>query len=652
MVLAAALALCSVTSGRAQESMAPRTRAANGVNLMDFLDKTSSEREQRIARQIEEALATSDKQGTWRQLENKKLVRLTASQAALQGLKKNLSIEISQHNAEQVRRVILEAEAVFNPVLDLNFNYDERNTYERKIAGTVNQQAFVATSPASNATNPNAGPGFITLPPDVQRLTGIRNVILNPIVQTTQVNKEILASRNQPNGPTQTFTYGPTSSQPCSGTVAPTSTTPNTATLRQQLPWGPCFDVSVVTTDRDVFYDTQGHTFGASWATNLLFNLEVPIGRNFGPYAIFNTQLKLRQKESEIAFWALETSINSTLLEVNLRYLDLVQALENLLVQIDNRQLVERQSQHTQRLYDQNLATTYDKAQIDATLEGARALEELAKNAFIDASNQLATLIEDTGKAVRHSIYLPSDYAPWLEQLLAMDTKAAMKVALERRPELSQAQINYEASQIQREGAAVDARPDVRLNAQIQSLQNSSVYGYKSYWESLGAISDPDTLNQSYGISYRYPWGNRAVKARLAQAELGVQDAVLVKRSTHNDVARDVNDALISLQTARVRIQREGQRVDAAHAAYDSIARLSESEVVNENELIINITTLLQAKLAKIQATIDNKRAEASLLAAQGLIATHYAGMVAGNPLERLRIQQLTEKGDLQYFLR
>ena len=99
MVLAVALILCIVTSGRAQESMAPRTRAANGVNLMDFLDKTSSEREQRIASQIEEALATPDKQGTWRQLENKKLVRLTASQAALQGLKKNLSIEISQHNA-------------------------------------------------------------------------------------------------------------------------------------------------------------------------------------------------------------------------------------------------------------------------------------------------------------------------------------------------------------------------------------------------------------------------------------------------------------------------------------------------------------------------------------------------------------------------
>jgi len=630
MVLATSLALCSVGSGRAQpvESKAARTRSIAGATLGDFLDKTPSEREQRIARVVEEALASPDKQGTWRQLENKKLVRLPANQAALEALKRNLSIEISQHDAEQRQRAILEAEAVFNPVLDLSVNYNERDTYERKIAGTVNQQSFSVESPSPN---PN-GPGFITLPPEVQQLTGIKNIILNPVVEEKKVNRTILASRNQPNGPTQTFAY--------------------TATLQQQLPWGPRYSISTLTTDRDVFYDRQGNTFGASWATNLLFNLEVPIGRNFGPYAIFNTQLKLSQKAGESAFWALESSINSTLLTANLAYLDLVQALENLLVQIDNRQLVERQSQHTQRLYDQNLATTYDKAQIDALLEGARAQEEQAKNAFIVASNRLAELIEYSGKAVRNNIYLPSGYAPWLEQLLDLDTRSSLKTALSRRPELNQAQVDYEASQINREGAVVDARPDVKLNASIQSVQNGSVYGYKSYWESLGAISDPDTFNQRYGINYTYPWGNRVVKARLAQAESGVQDAAIVKRSTHNDVARDVNNALSNLETARIRVQREEQRLASAHAAYNSIARLSESELVNVNELIINITNLLQAKLAKIAATIDNKRAESNLLQAQGIIATHYAGMVAGNPLERLRIQQLTEKGDLQYFLR
>jgi outer membrane protein TolC len=642
--LALATALALSWASRAEEIVAepPRPRPTTGVTLADFLDKTSAEREERSARIIEEALASTDKIGTWRQLEHKKLVRMPANQAALEALKKNLSVEISQHDAERIRRAVLEAEAVFNPVLGLSVKYDERDTFDRKLVGTVIRPAFDAKNDADNAN------GEITLDPIARQLvkesTGLDIVAIrltpfsrgefprDDVTRAGIPHPKILASRNQPNGPTQTFNY--------------------TASLQQQLPWGPRFDISAVTTDRDVFYDNRGNTFGASWATNLLFNLEVPVGRNFGPYAVFNTQLKLRQKESESAFWALNTTINSTLLTVDLTYLDLVQALENLLVQIDNRQLVERQSQHTQRLYDQNLATTYDKAQIDALLEGARAQEELAKNAYIVASNRLAELIEYSGKAVRNNIYMPSGYGPWLEQSLELDTDGALKTALARRPELMFAQVNYEAREIGRKGAEVDARPDVKLNASVQSRQDGTVYGYKSYGESLGAISDPDNFRQSYGVSYRYPWGNRAVKARLAQAEGFVQVAAMDKRATHNDVARDVHNALSNLETARVRVQREEQRLAAAHAAYNSIARLWESDLVNVNELIINITNLLNAKLDKIRATIDNKRAESNLLQAQGIIATHYAGMVAGNPLERWRIRQLSEKGDLQYFLR
>lgn len=638
LAITTVLALCGLGSGYAQTAGQETMDTPSVMPLMDFLDKTPSEREQRIAHTIEEALATPDKRGTWRQLENKKLARLTASQAALDALRKNLSIEISQHDAERTRRAILEAEAVFNPVLDLSVRYDESDTYNRRISGTVRRQAFVPVGSQADVLAKKAGFGIITLPVDAQHETGIRRVILNPVFQDEPVprdgiqNPKIVASAKQPNGPTQTFTYS--------------------ASLQQQLPWGPSLSISTVSTDRDVFYDKQGHSYGASWASSLLFNLEVPIGRNFGPYAVFNTQLKLRQKASESAFWALQSTINSTLKNVNLAYLDLVQALESLLIQLDNRQLVERQSEHTQRLYDQNLATTYDKAQIAALLESARTQEELARNSFINASNRLAELIEYSGKAVRHNIYLPAGYGPWLEQWLKLDTKSALQTALARRPELGEAQVNYEASEINRKGAEVDARPDVKLNASIQASQNGSIYGYKSLGDSLSAVTDPDTLNQSYGISYQYPWGNRAVKARLAQAGSGVQDAALVRRATHNDVARDVNDALSQLTTTRVRVERETQRLAAARAAYDSIARQAESGAVNENELIINIGNLLNAKLGRIQAMIDSKRAETNLLAAQGIIATHYAGMTAGNGLERLRIRQLAEQGDLQYFLR
>ncbi|MGH6635723.1 MAG: TolC family protein [Gammaproteobacteria bacterium] len=607
------------------------------ITLGELLDRKPAAREQRIRRLVEEALAAKVKTGAWQRLEDKKLVSLAAPEAALAGLKKNLAIEVSRHDGEQAHRAILEAEAVFDPVFDLGFSYDQSDTHERTIRGRVNQQSFQPIAPAGNPLGP--GNVDLDLPSDVEarieQILGarIRRIIFGTLEQSS-IETDIFASREQDNGATDTKTYN--------------------VALSQQLPWGPRFDISVATTDRDVFYDRQGNSFDADWASSLLFNLELPVpgGRNFGPYAILDTAVKLSEKNAERGYWALKTTINSTLRDVDLAYLDLVQSLEELLVQIENRQLVERQSRHTERLFDLGYATNYDRAQIDAELAQARAQVEAAKNDFIAASDALAVLIEYSGRAVRENIYVPTNY-PWLEIPLTLDTDSALAVAKSFRPEVHASRVDYEASEIARAFSAVDAKPDVRANVSIESLQNGSVYGYKSYWASLGAIGDPDTLNQSYGASYRYPWGNRAVKARLAQAEGGVEVSALAKRSTQNDVVSDVNNALSNLQAARARIEHAEQSFESARRAYNRLARVEESGgSVAENELIINIRNLLTAKLAKIAATIDNKRAESNLLAAQGVIAQHYAGMTADKPIERYRLELLSEKGDFQYFLR
>ncbi|MGH8611956.1 MAG: TolC family protein [Gammaproteobacteria bacterium] len=623
----------SVVSEEAELDQLPVTE----ITLGELLDRKPAAREQRIRRLVEEALAAKVKTGAWQRLEDKKLVSVAAPEAALAGLKKNLAIEVSRHDAERTRRAILEAEAVFDPVFDLGFSYDESDTHERTIRGTVIQQTFQPIAPAGNPLGP--GNVDLNLPPEVEaRISAIlgapiRRIIFRPLVQQ-QITTDIFASRDQDNGALKTKSYD--------------------VALSQQLPWGPRFDISVATTDRDVFYDREGNSFDADWASSLLFNLELPVpgGRNFGPYAALDTAVKLSAKDAERGYWALKTTINSTLRDVDLSYLDLVQRLEELLIQIENRQLVERQSRHTERLFDQGYATNYDRAQIDAELAQARAQEEAAKNAFIAASDAFGILIEYSGRAVRENVYLPTNY-PWLEIPLTLDTDSALAVAKSSRPEIHASRVDYEASEIGRAGAAVEAKPDVNANIAIESIQNGSVFGYKSYWDSLGNIADPDTLNQSYGVSYRYPWGNRAFKARLAQAEGGVEASGLAKRSTQNDVVRDVNDALSNLQAARARMEHAQRSFESAKEAYNRLARVEETGgSVDENELIINIRNLLTAKLAKIAATIDNKRAESSLLAAQGVIAQHYAGMTADKPIERYRLELLSEKGDFQYFLR
>jgi outer membrane protein TolC len=641
----------------AQEPESPAARAgSNGAprgdaTLADVLDKTPSDREKRIARTIEEALGAKNKAGTWRRLENKKLVRLSASEAALAGLKKNLGIEISRHDAEFFRRAILEAEAVFDPELALSFRYDESDTFERKLFGTVQQQQFTpcpdepgdTSRTGTTVSGPIPGRGtdcFLAirdLPSDVARrvLGATLQGVIFGTVRAEPKRKEIFASRTQPNGPTQTGQYN--------------------VALSQLLPWGPSYDISVLSTDRDVFFDNQGHSFGAPWASELLFNLRVPLpgGNNFGPYSVGETARQLAYKRSERGFWALKETINSTMRAVDLAYLNVVQGLEELLIRIDNRQLVERQVEHARRLFDQGYAANYDVAQIEAELAAARAEEEVAKNRFVQASDGLATLTEHSQKSVQNNIYLPTDYAPWLESRVEFDTASALATAQRHRPELQGRRVDYEASEIAKRNAALQTRPDVNLDIEIAARQNGAQFGYKSYLDSIGALDSPDTLAQSYSVTYVYPWGNRAVKARFQQAEGVSQDSALVKKSTENEVANEVNDALSNLRTSRSRVQHAEENLKAATDAYNSIAEQAEvGGLVNEDELIINIRNLLDAKLTKIDATIDNKRAESNLLAAQGVISQHYAGMTAASPLDRVRLNMLMDKGGLEYFLR
>lgn len=599
------------------------------VTLGDLLDSTGNERERRIQKLVQEALAAKEKTGTWQRLQNKKLVQLSAQQAALAALKKNLSIDISRFDADRVQQAIREAEAVFDPVFDLSFDYRRSDTEDRTVSGTVNQQLF---QPGLPTADPNRTE--IDLDPQVTALTGIERIIFGTL-QPQQVDSTIFASREQPNGATEAFTYS--------------------VALQQQLPWGPRFDVTLATTDQEVFFDTRGNSFGAPWASDLIFNLDVPLpgAKDFGPYAAFDTDVKLAKKESERGYWVLESTVNSTLLQVQLAYLDLVQNLENLLVAIDNRQILERQSAHVERLFEKRLARNYDKAQIEADLARARAQEDFAQNAFIAASDTLATLVEYSGQAVKNNIYLPYGYSPWLDTQLSYAPEEVLTTAMRQRPELQVSRVDQDTSKILRQFSDVDARPDIDLNVSVRAQQDGRRFGYKNYLDSIGNIDSPDVLEQSYGITYRYPWGNRAFKARLAQAESGVVDSALGTQETNNLVVREVNDALTGIQTARDRAKRAEQNLKSAREAYNSLARRQElGGDVNVNELLTQVQILLGAKLTKISATIDNKRAESNLLAAQGIISQHYGGMTARNALERQRISRLAEQEGFQYLLR
>lgn len=605
-----------------------------GVALSDLLEPQGSERERELIELVEQTLAGEPQTGAWQRFKDRETAPLGLQQAMLAAIEKNLALIISRQQALQARKAILEARAIFDPVFELSVDYERQKTYDRILTGTVNAQVF---DPAISG-DPDLPPerGNIILSPEARDLSGVERIVFpNTRSRVERVEQTIFASREDPNGATEAWTYN--------------------IDLNQQLPWGVRYNVAVVSTDRDVFYNARGDSFGASWASELLFNLEIPLpgSKNFGPYAVADTALKLAHQATERSFWELKSTLNGTLLAVSLAYLNLLETLANLDAALQNRLLIERQQEQIARLLQVQLATRYDVAQINAELAQAKARQEVAANAFIAASDTLAPLIEYSSRAVRERVYLPEGYTLWLDAPLEFDAETALALAQRYRPELQVSRVELETDKILKRQALQETRPDVTLEVGLEALQDGSVYGYKSYGESIEALSDPDTFNQSYGLRYRYPLGNRAFKARLAQAQGQVQISRLGLQASYNDVVQEVNDALISIQTARARIASADAELAAARQAYTSLVRLrAVRSDINTNELIITLRRLLDAKFAVIAARIDRKRAESNLLAAQGLLAQHYPRWIARNGFERYRLERLAESAEFDYFLR
>lgn len=629
LLLAAALLVATWSVPSAMAEQKPGAQVA----VKDLLQPEDRQREQQLIKRVEQVLASETKPGAWQTIKNRRLLKLSLQDAALAGIEKNLSIAISRTETLQARRAILEAKAIFDPVFELSVSYEEQETRNRRLTGTVNAQVF---EPAISG-DPDQPPerGNIILSPEAQDLSGVERIVFpNTRSRVERVEQTIFASREDPNGPTETTTYS--------------------VNLDQQLPWGVRYNMAAVTTDRDVFYDSRGNSFDASWSSELLFNLEIPVpgSKDFGPYAIADTALKLAENASERSFWALKSTLNETLLAINLAYLNLVQSLADLEAATQNRRLLENQKAQLARLFQAQLATRYDLAQINAEIAQANAQEEVAANTFIAASDRLAPLIESSSTTLRERLYLPEGYTLWLKTPLAFDADAALTLARRYRPALQVSQVDLEASEILKRQAAQETRPDVTVDVSLEALQDGSVYGYKSYNESLAALHDPDTFNQSYGLRYRYPVGNRAFKARLAQAKGAVKNSRLGLQATYNEVAQEVNDALTSIKTAQERIVQTEKQLTAARNAYDSLVRLKDAGGdVTTNELIITTRRLLDAQFARIAADIDRKRAESNLLAAQGLLARHAPGWLSRNGFERYRLQRLAESAGFDYFL-
>ncbi|MCB1754204.1 MAG: TolC family protein [Gammaproteobacteria bacterium] len=606
----------------------------NTVAIGELLAVDGNQQEAELAGLIQQSLDSQAIGGAFYSYQGSLVSGMSPGDVALKVLERNLSLKIAGADNELAQQAKLEAQAVFDPVLSLNVGLTRDESHERTETGTVFAKVFYPQY--DNPDTGDAAPlGEIILPEEVRDETGIEKIIFSNednfrLEREERENETIFASKKDPNG-------------------AQTGTQFDVA-LAQLTPWGVSYDLTLTTVNKKTFYDSDGHSFDAPWASKLLLNVELPIN-DFGEDSSAGLASRLAALEQKRQDWQLKSRINTVLAQAADAYLALVGSAEQYRINGLNRQLTEEQYVATKRRFDSRNATAYELSQIEAELALAKSSEENAAKNYLTASDALLALTSENGAALQGRVLVPVGYTQWLATALELNTLNARQTALDNRPLLQAGMLEVAQAQVEQRNAVLRMRPDIRLKAALGLEQNGSVYGYESLTDSLANVFDPDFSSQSLSAEYRYPLGNAGVKARKQIADARLQDSELVLQTARQQVELDVQTAINRLQTAKsVKLQAE-QRLQSAEKAYTSLQRLARNGSATQNEIVNGLRTLQNARTANLQAAIEIKSAEAALLAAQGIIDKNYARWVAKNDFEHWRLAQLGSLGAFEFFI-
>ncbi len=579
--------------------------------------------ERQFHKVVEDAVSAPKNIGAWHLLANRQIQYLRRDQALLQALNKNLALRVRKAESEKVRDAIQEAQAVFDPQLNLGVGRRKNQTYERTINGTIVERKFTPKSPLD-----------IVVPQDAND-PQVATIGFRTRQESETVTKDIEVSQRQINGPEESTEYN--------------------VNLDQLTPWGTRIALGVMTVDKDVYYNVakKRYSYNASWSSNMLLNLDTPLpgGAGFGNYGPAAIQQALRRKEFESAHWDVRAALDAISAEVDAGYWRLVAMLERIALADGNVELVREQVQRTQRLLQSGKATNYDSALIEAELARASAEQEEARQLYFAASQTLGLLVEDEASAADRFIYLPYGYSRLLAAANLPSREAALANALQQRPDVHLQALAKDTAQLTQFAAGNQARPNINFSAAMNLMQDGSVYGYKSMTDSVSHLLDPDSRTQEYGVSYRYPLFNRAARARVTGATAGAEDTALQGQLLQLRVRQEIDMGFDLVQLADSRLKFSQEMANFSETAFDRLRKRRDIGAdVNENELLETLRNLHTARSAVAAARIARKQAETGLYQAMGMLQQMHVSDAASNDFERMRLAALQHTGRLYYF--
>jgi outer membrane protein len=397
-------------------------------------------------------------------------------------------------------------------------------------------------------------------------------------------------------------------------------------------------------TELNVGFDNSRYTtnslqsaFSPYTTSSLGFTVTQPLLRGFG-LAVNRRFIRISKNEQRIANLLVQQQLIATVYGVVRLYTDLVALYEDVKVK-------EETLASAEKLYADTKAEVDEGTQAPVELTRANAQVYSIRQDLIDSRGLLEeqeaivknviTRRTDDDPVVLNARIIPtdtievpgSDQTPPLENLVAL--------AFSNRPDLKQAGVQVDNTQISLEGSRNELRPEVdlvgtaqnsALAAQLNSglpgidlpLNSALVGGYGSALEQLATRKYP---TYGIGLNITLPLRNRIAQADVARDEIQLRQGQVLQQQLRKQAQLEVEDAVIAMRRARAsyeaaieteKLQQES--LDVEQAKFDVGASTSFFIIQYESFLAQAKSTVVVAQSSYLKARAALQRATGTIL--------------------------------------
>jgi outer membrane protein len=357
-----------------------------------------------------------------------------------------------------------------------------------------------------------------------------------------------------------------------------------------------------------------------------------PLWRNFR-IDDNRSQIKITNLDLETSDSQFKQRVTETIADIQSRYWDLVSAIRDYEIKRDSVRLAQITLRDNRKKVEVGTLAPIEVTQAEAQAANREVDLISAEDTILNRENALRQLISnDRNAPIWSQVIVPTETPDFREYKVDLDT--AILTALNNRPELEQADIGLEQSDIRIKLNQNKRRWQVDLTASLGSVGVAGPQFYQldpvTGQEVLGPDGNPipqtplplvggigtayktvfteGFYNWSVGFNVQVPLRNRAADAQIAREEIDKRRKLMQRKNQEQAIQVEVRNAVQQLETNRKRVETSKVALRLAQEQLDGEVKRFEAGLSENFRVLDQQNALSTAEYQELVSLINYKK--------------------------------------------